>query len=939
MLEAAVQYWPIGSNHCACLLEAIAVAIAMNQLHQEGQEATQWPTACLHLPPALVAPDQAATEQEEEGPDDLAMDELMKFPAGIRTILTVTTGSDDLSAVRDETPNLPVDSNGKEARYISLINGWFSGVQEELYCAVDTDNIDICPGLVKSAARHVETYVQILMFEARSLGIGLSALLDKLARTVRVNPSEVPQQVKSALCDISNRVQVQHDKMCWHANLTGVLKAIRDTCAAGEGASAEFWALKSLAQLMDTPIYHGAEATVGKARQALLPGVLPLMTHPDAIEKAYLVNVVNAIKEAVQKHARAAHSLGKSLKAHLEVVADHKRGPGQEDMSHLIALLDRVGWKMSDAADRQVLFAIEAWSTLEAQSPRIALVMKRALMIPLSMGDLTYSALQDLFPGLPDTTGVSTLQQAAKLLKQIPVYKHLALKLNWPFDEYMEEMLIQHKINPKHQAARRFLVAVCKAANGIRVDPAEAKRMHISMCIKATRSRDPEASPSLELLDRIMDICTDQGLDSHSMRAIRQALPGALESLLRRHKWPDELPQDPSVVAVPGLQDAEASVLVDMFQGFLPAHNGEAATRGPTPQTPNRASSARPRRAPAQRSTGAEERPNMAVAEGAAAASEGRGAVEACVSRQQGNDRAADVAEGASNNEPAQQAGPSIPVQQQEAAKPESGLSKGFFLNAENAEKKRANKARQRAARAQAAAQTAEDGGSGGKEQGPAAKMGSAFKQQLSEEGKAAEQLLEAGQTTSDPKPATPMSPPIAGALTATNKAAASSNSSSISPQPPVQLRNGMSQAQQGPDLPRPAAPAAQSLDPAAQEGGPWQEAKASRRKTGSRQTASMAGARKGSKQDRGAPGQHTAGPSLSPLRAAQVEEADLPNEDNHKDDDDLCIVCWEQLREVIFCNCMHMCTCQSCARDIMATGALCPMCRTDIKSTITARF
>ena len=49
------------------------------------------------------------------------------------------------------------------------------------------------------------------------------------------------------------------------------------------------------------------------------------MTHPDAIEKAYLVNVVNAIKEAVQKHARAAHSLGKSLKAHLEVVADHKR--------------------------------------------------------------------------------------------------------------------------------------------------------------------------------------------------------------------------------------------------------------------------------------------------------------------------------------------------------------------------------------------------------------------------------------------------------------------------------------------------------------------------------------------------------------------------------------------------------------------------------------
>ena len=61
-------------------------------------------------------------------------------------------------------------------------------------------------------------------------------------------------------------------QMCWHANLTGVLKDIRDKCAAGEGASAEFWALKALAQLMDTPIYHGAEATVNKARQALLPG-------------------------------------------------------------------------------------------------------------------------------------------------------------------------------------------------------------------------------------------------------------------------------------------------------------------------------------------------------------------------------------------------------------------------------------------------------------------------------------------------------------------------------------------------------------------------------------------------------------------------------------------------------------------------------------------
>ena len=32
-------------------------------------------------------------------------------------------------------------------------------------------------------------------------------------------------------------------------------------------------------------------------------------------------------------------------------------------------------------------------------------------------------------------------------------------------------------------------------------------------------------------------------------------------------------------------------------------------------------------------------------------------------------------------------------------------------------------------------------------------------------------------------------------------------------------------------------------------------------------------------------------------------------------------------------------CTCQGCAKDVMAAGALCPMCRSKIQSTITARF
>ena len=66
----------------------------------------------------------------------------------------------------------------------------------------------------------------------------------------------------------------------------------------------------------------------------------------------------------------------------------------------------------------------------------------------------------------------------------------------------------------------------CPPLLSVMIAAVQAKRMHVSMCIKATMSKDPGASPSLELLDRIMSICTDQGRDSPSMRAICQALPG-----------------------------------------------------------------------------------------------------------------------------------------------------------------------------------------------------------------------------------------------------------------------------------------------------------------------------------------------------------------------------------------------------------------------------
>ena len=37
-----------------------------------------------------------------------------------------------------------------------------------------------------------------------------------------------------------------------------------------------------------------------------------------------------------------------------------------------------------------------------------------------------------------------------------------------------------------------------------------------------------------------------------------------------------------------------------------------------------------------------------------------------------------------------------------------------------------------------------------------------------------------------------------------------------------------------------------------------------------------------------------------------QVGAAEL-SEEVARDDDDLCIVCWEELREVVFYHCMHM--------------------------------
>ena len=108
------------------------------------------------------------------------------------------------------------------------------------------------------------------------------------------------------------------------------------------------------------------------------------------------------------------------------------------------------------------------------------------------------------------------------------------------------------------------------------------------------------------------------------------------------------------------------------------------------------------------------------------------------------------------------------------------------------------------------------------------------------------------------------------------NEAAGSSTSSSVSPQPSLQLQTGVSQEQQNHDLPSPAAPAAQVAGPAPMsaqqhsgaeaEEGPWQEVRTSRRKPASQLAPSKASARQAAKHGRGAHRYQTSAPSQSCL-------------------------------------------------------------------------
>ena len=133
------------------------------------------------------------------------------------------------------------------------------------------------------------------------------------------------------------------------------------------------------------------------------------------------------------------------------------------------------------------------------------------------------------------------------------------------------------------------------------------------------------------------------------------------------------------------------------------------------------------------------------------------------------------------------------------------------------------------------------------------------------------EQAPGAGQISSEALSAAPDNPHSPKTPARSSEASASSRSSSVSPQPSLQLHVDMSHGQLDPYLPGPAAPAAQAAGPATEDEEPWQEVKASRRKPASQQASSKASMSKAPKQGRDAPNWQTSTASQSPSRDLQA--------------------------------------------------------------------
>ncbi|CAL5223078.1 g5537 [Coccomyxa viridis] len=544
----------------------------------------------------------------------------------------------------------------------------FDGAMEELYCAIDSNNAVMCPALVRSAARHVESKIQIWTFEADEARRSFFQIIHLFTGCLGLNPNELSSGVRSAMQNISTRVGPgSRDRLYWNKICVQASGALQSVHLHGQSAARRFWLLKAVSQLADLHLNHAGNAAVFKAEDALLPGVSQrlLDTHAaqqlnpfDPSELAKQVEsferTIHAVRVAVLRQAKAARRQGKSLRAFLTELVEHSGHGGeaeQNDVDHLIAILaDRVGMEMQEIMTSQGVSS-EAEDTADMD-----FVMNAAFKIPVTMNNAAYAAVRRLFPGFPSPESVPgiTAQESARAA-----------------------MLVKQQI--------------------------QATRMHISMCIKAILCSPGAAGDyHLNLLDRLTRIYAEKPASAPIVKAINQALPGVWMCLLRAHKWPQGLekgskwlsqairlisditaqhvrdadkqdisPEDHirKVAAVPGLQDAEANRLVGIFQDLWAAQKEEADPSGPAARVPPKIIYATFKTAPADTSTDGEKH----AAKGSTADGGGSAAVFGEVNLQS-TDRAADVAtdvaQGTSSKKHDTQGGPSMPDQQHEAAKP-----------------------------------------------------------------------------------------------------------------------------------------------------------------------------------------------------------------------------------------------------------------------------
>ncbi|CAL5227138.1 g10049 [Coccomyxa viridis] len=715
MLEAAVQGWPRCAPHCTFLPHLILTALA------PGIATIRLPLMDSTPPAALVASRSTqVTPEQGRMPRRLAVVCLEACPSDVLTIFKEMLGTLDLTK---EDPLLGKTLIEQEDRPKSPLTELFAGIGEELFCAVNSENVDMCPALISAAARH------IWKFEAHEDGVSITQYVQKKVKDLGFKAGELPAHVGRAINDICARMQVDKSLVGFRDLHRDFLKAMhRKLC---KGTTVQVWILKALAQLAELRINHHIAGTVVKAGDALLPGVVFIMLDP-LVSKEQEINIaVTAIETAVLKAAIAATDLKRGLKAHLYDLAGYagpRRGACHHDVTHLIAILaDRIAVGMSETAacqETQREAWSRAWSPLDAHSPDMVLVMMSAYIVPVFPGRAAYATLQKELPGMPElevfhAISKSELARAAKLVEQ----------------------------------------------------QIKAKRMHINMCIKTVmRGRTEGLNLSiLALLEKFMSICAEDDVSSPRMKAVTQALPvlfyGMLECLSRLHRWPHgldkgakwltqatqlvrnitaQLARDAGrlgrrperhihiVLTVPGLHAVDAELLAELFKDFWPALSREvnAAASGLTAKPSMEATSRSPSSTSAASSASAGEQPSAAQA----ATGSNRKAGQAQKLSQQGSDgaanAAADVMEGASGSiVESVSPGQSEPGQDaQEAAKPRAGLSEA--KKAQKAEKRKAKKARQLAAKAQAhaAAQTAEVEGVVATEPGPTEAKGSTSK-------------------------------------------------------------------------------------------------------------------------------------------------------------------------------------------------------------------